>query len=142
MALRIIGLIMAIAFVTAAFEILVRRNRQERRKRTDLLSRGVEVIGTVTALERVRVGKYGTTKAHATFTYDMGGRSYTSSQMWWDFEGAPTTIGATVPLRADPNDPASTILAATTPPIESDRLLRTMEIVLVLVLVATFFIFL
>ncbi|MBU6335286.1 MAG: hypothetical protein KGS47_12910 [Chloroflexi bacterium] len=128
---RWIGLALVLAGIVAIGELALHRNRRTRARRADLLARGVDVVGSVTAIRSVRVGTYGGHQWRAVITFELAGAPYRVEEQWWPGDGLPATVGAAIPLRVDPRDPSRVLVNPGHPPsIEADRVWRGFQFLL------------
>ena len=97
------------------------------------------MTGRVVALDKVRVGKYGSYKWSATIAYEIDGRAFSCRESWWPGKGHPEQVGAPIPLLVDPVDSASVAVAGDAAPgVESDRFWRLFELIMAVGVVVAF----
>ena len=140
-----LGRLIVVMVVTGLFavgvELLIRRNRAERVRRSHLAEHGIAVVGTVRSLHTISAGRHASEGVRALITFssaDGAPNSGSITVQWTSHEARGHPVGSTLELLVNPLDLAdATVAGGAAPRIIADAALRSLvAVVFVVCLVA------
>ena len=136
-----LGRLIVVMVVTGLFavgvELLIRRNRAERVRRSRLAEHGIAVVGTVRSLHTVSAGRHASDGVRALITFSTPGSTPTpgsTTVQWTSHEARGHPVGSVLELLVNPQDLADvTVAGGAAPRIIADGVLRSLVAVVFIV---------